>query len=1030
MSLSYVNGRSRPAYDGIKWVKRDAVITRMSGEVVFKQVDVEVPEGWSDLALQVVAQKYFRGKLNADGTPGPGRETSIRQLIDRVVDTIAGWAGYYSECDLEVPDWIKPDADGVYNMTGDLRIPVEDTVDCAPGLDIYRAVGGERAACHKRPKEVRNHYGHQMFQSEAYFQDRASWETWKNDLKNALVNQKVCFNSPVWFNVGADEWPQCSACFILRLEDWMNGPVDEEFSLDSHGLLAAQVKEGLIFSRGSGSGINLSRVRSPREWLKSGGRPTGPLSFARGLDTWAASIKSGGKTRRAAKMLILDVDHPDINEFIDCKAEEEKIAKKLIASGMSPDMDGEAYQHAFHQNSNLSVRANDAFMTAALIGGTVDTISRSKHHLEDKPDAISQIGVEGKVIDKIDAKEILHRIAQRTWECGDPGMQFHTTINRMHTCRNDGPIVASNPCSEYMFLDETSCNLASFNLKKYFPTRESLEDLNAIRAFEVDIEAITIAMDVIVSGARYPTENIRRMSNAYRTLGVGFANLGGMLMAHGVPYDSAKGRAVAASITALMTSCVYDTSVAMSQSRLGPCQAFARNRDCFIDVMKAHRDSCDMQLPSLMKDIASARWQSIVRNGSEFGIRNAQATVLAPTGTIAFMMDCETTGIEPELGLVKYKTLSGKGNLALPNPSIVPNLVRLGFTTESAESIADKIANGESPDKILTPDIAEIFRTSFPPSGNPEFSLPWRAHVDMMSACQPFISGAISKTVNMPKDSTVEDIEKAYLYAWQRGLKAIAIYRDGSKGVQPVSVKASADGGTGTSSDKDVEKLVAGLQSAQDKLDKLEDLLAGGGTSIRRKPPREVHHVRIRFEIDGHKGYLFVGFYEDTEEPCEIFVTLSKTGSALQGFTNAFCVCFSMLLQYGVPLEKLVQQFQDTEFEPKGIVPDDLDIRSCRSVIDFIVRKVQAVTERMGKYHLVEVDEEEGSELELSNHVSNLAPLSPQDLAELGEGKAVPVRQSRKSGKVCARCGSFNVQIMGKCLQCHNCGSEEGGCFA
>jgi ribonucleoside-diphosphate reductase alpha chain len=582
-----------------------------------------------------------------------------------------------------------------------------------------------------------------------------------------------------------------------------------------------------------------------------------------------------------------------------------------------------------------------------------------------------------------------------------------------------------------MFLDETSCNLASFNLKKYFPTSDSLRDAEAIEDFERDIEAMTIAMDVIVSGARYPTENIRMMSNKYRTLGVGFANLGGMLMAHGVPYDSDEGRAVAASITALMTGTVYDTSAVMALSSLGPCEAFKRNEKHFMQVMNNHRDSCHDLKASALKEAAIRRWDSVVNTRTEYGIRNAQATVLAPTGTIAFMMDCETTGIEPELGLVKYKTLSGKGQLALPNPSIVPNLMALGFTKADAEAVAQEIAEGRSPDQILPANIAEIFRTSFPPASNPAFCLSWKAHVDMMAACQPFISGAISKTVNMSKDSTVEDIEKAYVYAWQRGLKAIAIYRDGSKGVQPVSVKATEDGGTGTHSEEEVEKLRAGLQSAQDQLDKLEGLLAGGGTSIRRKPPTEVHHVRIRFEIDGHKGYLFVGFYEDSEQPCEIFVTLSKTGSALQGFTNAFCVCFSMLLQYGVPLEKLVQQFQDTEFEPKGSVPDDLDIRSCRSVIDFIVRKVQAVTERMGKYHLVEVDAED--------YVDAVSEAVESSGVGTSEGKVKFTKpiidphassEARKSGKVCARCGSFNVQILGKCLQCRTCGSEEGGCFA
>jgi ribonucleoside-diphosphate reductase alpha chain len=969
-------------YRDVKTSKRDVVITRTNGQVVFRQNEVEAPIDWSDTAVQIVAQKYFRGKIDANGNPEAGRETSILQLIDRVVNTIAGWAGYYDN-----------------------------------GKAVYT-----------RPEKFVD--GYDLDSNSAYFDGRESWLAWMDDLKWLLVNQHFAFNSPVWFNVGMDDHPQCSACFILRLNDTMSGAKDSEFDLDGHGLLAAQVKEGLIFSRGSGSGINLSRVRSSKEWLSSGGRPTGPMSFARGLDTWAASIKSGGKTRRAAKMLIMDVDHPDIVEFIDCKAAEEEIAKKLIAAGMSPDMDGEAYQHAFHQNSNLSVRVNDAFMDAVLADAPWSLVSRSDHFLNGR-DLTSMIGIKGKETSTVSAKDLFTRIARQAWACGDPGIQFHDTINQWHTCANTELIFASNPCSEYMFLDETSCNLSSLNLCKFFAPGGDVQ--KQIERFNRAIDAITIAMDVIVSCSKYPTKNIERQSRTYRTLGVGFANLGNLLMSRGLPYDSEKGRDLAAAITSMMTARVYITSSKLAE-RLGSFAKFEDNRECFTNVMRQHAAyasvlSIEVEIQADELTIALANtsydhWELLVNRcegHSSLGIRNAQATVLAPTGTIAFLMDCDTTGIEPDLGLVKYKTLSGGGTLKLVNNALVANLVSIGkFSRQDAEAVAKEVANGISIRHLVKdPNLAEVFRTSFPPADDPDFCLSWQAHVDMMAACQPFISGAISKTVNMPSTATPDDIAEAYKYAWEAGLKAIAIYRDGSKGVQAISTTKTEDGRT---SNVDTKQIELELQAAESRIAELENAI-NQGLSIRRKPDTEVIHVRTKFEIEGHSGYLFVGFYKDTNQPCEIFVWLSKEGSALRGFTDAFCISFSMLLQYGVPLDKLISQFEHMEFEPKGAIAGDIDIRSCQSVIDYIVRKVQAVAHRKAHIYVGEADTidpafdaSESRTWTSTHNVEYVAPAS--------------VTTGKSSGRACARCGSFNVNIVGKCLICHSCGSEEGGCFA
>lgn len=967
-------------YDGVEFNKRDAKINeavlkdgkKVGETTIFFQKDLEFPASWSQLAVNVVSQKYFRGKINEDGTPAPGRETSIKQLIDRVVDTIAGWGGYY---------------DGV-------------GVTCQRTETNYK------------------HFLDPEGRALAYFDSKESQQAWANNLKYLLVNQYLCFNSPVWFNVGVEKDPQCSACFIIRLEDQMSGPRDKEFSLDDHSLLAAQVKEGIIFSRGSGSGINLSRVRSSKEWLSSGGRPTGPLSFARGLDTWASSIKSGGKTRRAAKMLLMDVDHPDIIDFIEAKAKEEKIAGTLLATGKyGKGMDSEALLHAFHQNSNLSVRVSDEFMEAAKHKAHWNLVSRSYHHLEKQPESRTMVGILGKVVESIRADTILQRIAECAWECADPGIQYHDTINQWHTCANDEPIFASNPCSEYLFIDETSCNLASLNFRKFFPTAVSLQDQDCIDFYVEAIEHLTVAMDIIVGGSKYPTENIGNMTRKYRTLGVGYANLGGMLMAAGLPYDSVQGRDIAALLMSIMTGTVYSTSATLA-GVVGPFERYSHNKDSFTRVIEQHVDAnsalcgrsiLPFQHPLIQSTLTA--WGACFGNGEKYGYRNAQATVLAPTGTISFMMDCETTGIEPEFSLVKTKNLAGGGQLSIPNPLVQQALETMGYSDEIVSKCLDSILKtGTITKSLISDQDREVFRTAVAPGIDPEFSIPWKAHVDMMAANQPFISGAISKTVNLPNSATVEDILETYRYGWRAGLKAIAVYRDGCKNVQALETAA---GGKAPLVDVDkAEELYAKLVKAEGRLKELEDLLTNDGRSIRRKAPKEVDHKKFPFEIDGIDGDIFVGFYENSAELCEVYVWMGKTGSAIQGFVNSFCILFSWAIQYGIPLSKLVERFRDMDFKPQGFMGGDKDVKICRSVVDYIVRKVEAVVNRQA------------------------ATFKPVEQIKVGQAPKLelppeaPKAALRSSGLACRRCNSFDVSMSGSCTICRACGDESGGCFA
>ena len=977
-------------YAGIEWGTRDAIIMKADGSATFKQNNVEVPKSWSQLALNVVAQKYLRGYIEKDGTPGPGRETSIRQLVDRVVDTIAGWAGYALGDSDTVPEgWTE--------------------FDGRP-FDIPNSPGTR--CCYKRPRET------MQKPHEVYFADKKSWEAWRDDLKHLMINQMFCFNSPVEFNVGIAEHPQCAACFILRLEDYFTNETGGDFDVDDHGLLAAQVKEGIIFSKGSGSGLNLSRVRSRREWLSGGGRPTGPMSFAKGLDTWASQIKSGGKTRRAAKMLIMDIDHPDIREFIHAKTKEEKVAKTLMEAGYERDMDGEAYQHAFHQNSNVSTRVSDDFMHAVDERSNWELISRSSHFLQDKPERVSMIGKKGRVLETVNAYELIQEIGQSCWECGDPGMQFSDTINAWHTCLDTEPIVASNPCSEYLFLDETSCNLGSFNLRLFLKREAQSTGQRLVFDIERFVSAVrvcTLAMEVIVSNSKYPTPNFARMSEKYRTLGVGYANLGGMLMELGLSYDSDEGRSIAAAITSLLCAEAYSTSAAIAE-QIGPFSAFEENRNSCTNVMMKHLQAAedlhghDLSHGggwNLLLDEAQRQWGAVVkacRDGK--GLRNAQATVLAPTGTIAFMMDCETTGIEPELGLMKFKVLAGGGTLKILNPLVAEILRERGMPENTITELEAHLKAGKSIRTFgengvwaLNEKLSEVFRTSFPPqSEDREFALPWHAHVKMMAAVQPFISGAISKTVNMPENSTVEDVIGAYTMAWHLGLKAVAIYRDNSKGVQAISTSQGADGSTAVPKAM-TEKIVQAVH-----------------TGKRRNLPAHVPTNRFKFVIDGQKGYLHVGHYPDTGEIAEIFVRMTVTGSTLNGLIDGFCRAFSVGLQYGAPLDDLATGYLESRFEPSGVVEHDSHVRSCRSILDYIAQKLLALDEERQRGGVAAVG---------IYSVPQVPSVEQKDTVAVE-----PRERIVKTGLICRNCQGTNVVMKGHCKVCMTCGSEEGGCYA
>ncbi|NUQ63820.1 MAG: vitamin B12-dependent ribonucleotide reductase, partial [Pirellulales bacterium] len=814
-------------FDTVKWDLRSAAIKGEGGEVIFEQTDCEIPATWSQLATNIVASKYFYGEL---GTPQ--REKSVRQLIHRVCRTIADWGiedGYFA-----TPD---------------------------DGQCFYREL------------------------------------TW------LCLHQTAAFNSPVWFNVGLHhqygvegamcnwhwdaaqgdaiqpenpyEFPQASACFIQSVQDNMED------------IMELARSEAMLFKFGSGTGTDLSTLRSHREKLSGGGKPSGPLSFMRVYDQIAAVVKSGGKTRRAAKMQSLKIWHPDILEFIECKRNEEKKAEILIAKGYDPD---DAYNSVLFQNANLSVRVTDDFMQAVEAN---------------KPWTTRWVTEKDKSGPTHQARELFQKMAGAAWGCGDPGVQYDTTINRWNTCPNSGRINASNPCSEYMFLDDSACNLASINLMKF----RNADGTFDVERFTAACRIVFIAQEILVDHASYPTKRIAVNSHRFRPIGLGYSNLGSLIMSSGQPYDSDAARGLCGAVTALLHGAANRTSAELAAA-VGPFDGFAENRTSMLRVMEMHWEKVEeiKACPDYLRAAARKVWDEVLAAGRRYGFRNAQATVLAPTGTISFMMDCDTTGIEPDIALVKYKQLAGGGVLKIVNQTVPLALRTLGYADQEVASIVSYVDKEDTIEGAadLKAEHLPVFDCAFqPPNGTR--SIPWKAHVRMMAAAQPFLSGAISKTVNMPKDSTPEDIANAYMEGWKLGLKALAVYRDGSKGTQPLSTKQDTD-------------------SKQQPV----------SAPRRERLPDTRQSITHKFSIAGHEGYITVGLYPDGR-PGEMFITMAKEGSTVGGLMDCFGTAVSMSLQYGVPLEVYVNKFSHTRFEPMGHTKNP-DIRIAKSIVDYIFR--------------------------------------------------------------------------------------------
>lgn len=726
---------------------------------------------------------------------------------------------------------------------------------------------------------------------DGYFTDAAEADAFEAELTHILVNQYASFNSPVWFNVGIEQpRPQVSACFINSVKD------------DMLSILGLAVTEGMLFKHGSGTGTNFSTLRSSKEHLSGGGTASGPVSFMKGYDSFAGVVKSGGKTRRAAKIAILNVDHPDIIEFIWCKAREEEKARKLIELGYDGSIDGDVYTNTFFQNTNNSVRVTDEFMHAVCKDGVWQT-----HYV-----------TTGEPAETYKAKDIMRAIAEATWQCGDPGMQFDTTTNRWHTCPNSGRINASNPCGEYVFLDDSACNLASLNLMKFYDADTGTFD---VETFKHVITVMLTAQEIIVDNASYPTEAIERNSHDFRALGLGYANLGALLMANGLAYDSDEGRNYAAAVTALMTGHAYYVSACLAQ-RKGPFKHYRKNKAPFMNVISMHiahaRKIGAAGVPSSLLAAVNESWSMAQAAGRRHGYRNAQVTLLAPTGTVGFIMDCDTTGIEPEIALVKYKWLVGGGMMKIVNGTIRTALRRLGYSDEQADGIMRHIEEKGTIEGApgLKEEHLPVFDCAFKPANGRRY-IHHMGHIKMMAAVQPFLSGAISKTCNVPKEATVEDIMEAYMQAWKLGLKSITVYRDGSKGVQPLTTSKKT--GESMKSGKGMEAAVIEVRKP-----------------VRRKMPPERNSITHRFDIAGHVGYITVGLYEEGS-PGEIFITMSKQGSTISGVMDAFAASVSIALQYGVPLKTLIKKFIHTRYEPAGIT-DNPNIRIAKSITDYIFR--------------------------------------------------------------------------------------------
>jgi ribonucleoside-diphosphate reductase alpha chain len=805
---------------------------------------------------------------------------------------------------------------------------------------------------------------------DGYFVGEEDAVAFEAELSHLLYRQKMSFNSPVWFNVGVEEHPQCSACFINSVQD----------SMDS--ILRLAHTEGMLFKYGSGAGSNLSKIRSSKEILSGGGEASGPVSFMRGFDAFAGVIKSGGKTRRAAKMVILDADHPDIAEFVNSKADEEKKAWALIEAGYEGgfNVKGGAYDSVFFQNANHSVRVTDAFMRAVLEDADWALTSR----------------VDGHVIEKTRARELMRQLTEAAWLCGDPGMQFDTTINAWHTCPATDRINASNPCSEYMFLDDSACNLASLNLMHF----RSIDGGFDVEAFRRAVDLTILAQEILVSNARYPTEPIRKTSEAFRPLGLGYANLGAFLMASGVPYDSDAGRACAAAITALMTGEAYAMSARIA-AQSGPFSEFQKNREPCLGVLRKHAAAVEkMDLnnaPAEVVEAARESWAEANRLGAQHGVRNAQVTVLAPTGTIGFMMDCDTTGIEPDIALVKYKKLVGGGVLKIVNNTVPLALQKLGYSTDQISSIMNFIDEMETVEgaPALRPQDLPVFDCAFKPT-NGARSIHYMGHIRMMGAVQPFLSGAISKTVNMPSTATAQDIEHAYLEAWRLGLKAIAVYRDGCKRSQPLN---------------------AGKDKKKEAITLAEPPLA------RRRLPDERAAITHKFSIGGHEGYMTVGMYEDGS-PGELFVVMAKEGSVVSGLMDSFATSVSMALQYGVPLKVLCDKFSHTRYEPSGFTGNP-EIPIAKSITDYMFRWLS----------LKFLPHEDGSAATMPRNLLKPGVAPSATLAARDQVLDAPSAKSNshESGAFegqpdappCPNCGSITVRS-GACYKCMVCGTTTG----
>jgi len=913
----YTSADTHP-YDQVGWERRDARISNWkTGEVAFEQLGVEFPLGWSLNATNIVAQKYFRGTPDTDE-----REWSLKQVADRVADTITEWG-------------------------------------------------------------IR----------DGYFVTDEEAEAFRAELKYIIITQRAAFNSPVWFNIGVEGVPQqASACFILSVDDKMDS------------ILNWYVEEGTIFKGGSGAGINLSRIRSSKEFLKGGGTASGPVSFMRGADASAGTIKSGGKTRRAAKMVILNVDHPDIEEFIWCKSREEKKARALRDAGFDMDLDGADITSIQYQNANNSVRVTDDFMQAVV--DDTDWHLRAVH--------------DGAIVKTIRARDLMRQISQATWECADPGMQFDTTINHWHTACNTGRINGSNPCSEYMHIDNSACNLASINLLHYLG-EDGVFDINA---YKHTIEIMFTAQEILVGNADYPTVPIGDNSRKFRQLGLGYANLGALLMALGLPYDSDEGRALAGAITSLMTGHAYATS-ARTASRMGAFAGYAENAEHMLRVLGQHRAAAatiDEELvPPALLSAAQQSWDAACELAAEVGVRNSQATVLAPTGTIGLMMDCDTTGVEPDLGLVKMKKLVGGGTMSIVNQTIPRALTKLGYTDAQIEEIVAYI--NENMSILGAPHIKAEHIPVFACSMG-DNTIHYSGHIRMMGAVQPFISGAISKTVNMPEDVSVEEVEKLHIEAWQLGIKAVAIYRDNCKVAQPLSASKKDD---------DEIDPVAGATEVIERV--VEKIVY---QPIRQKLPRTRVSRTFEFRVADCKGFVTVGQYEDGR-PGEIFVRVSKQGSTLAGIMDAFAISVSHGLQYGVPLRSFIEAFTGMRFEPAGMT-DDPDIRIANSLMDYLFR-------RMAIEYL---SPEERAELNILTTSERMQPTLPgvDDAIETRQGSEMPVdppsiesvttlltetqttmvrevKTTNHDAPMCMQCG-VTMQRAGSCHACPSCGTTSG----